>query len=134
MQRWRDETREEIGNLKKNQKEIHDTIEKIHKSTDGEDSEKKRTKQRTQLKAIWKEGASNAALQVSKENKQRGKPPSILAFLFGIAPPDFQSGDIGSKAIHPSSRFHTCNFRTPTRMSLAVGNCGRYFRLDDIRK
>ena len=109
---WKDESRKDMENLKKNQTYLQNSIEKIQKTNPEENLDMKRAKQCTQLKEIWKQGESEArALKATRRKGQKLQSTSLLAWIFGIAPADFQSGDIGSKAIRPSSRFHTSDYK-----------------------
>ena len=101
-----------MENLKKNQACLQNSIEKIQKTNPEENLDMKRAKQCTQLKEIWKQGELEArALKATRRKGQKLQSTSLLAWIFGIAPADFQSGDIGSKAIRPSSRFHTSDYK-----------------------
>ena len=110
IQDWKDESRKDMENLKKNQTYLQSSIDKIQETNPDENLDMKRAKQCTQLKEIWKQGETEArALKATRKKSQKHQSTLLLAWIFGIAPADFQSGDIGSKAIRPSSRFHTCD-------------------------
>ena len=112
IQKWKDESGKDMENLKKNQACLQSSIAKIQKTNPEENLDMKRAKQCTQLKEIWKQGESEArALKATRRKSQKHQSTLLLAWIFGIAPADFQSGDIGSKAIRPSSRFHTSDYK-----------------------
>ncbi len=50
---------------------------------------------------------------VQTPNAADQKSFPLMKVLFGIAPADFRTGDMGSKAIHPSSPFSTRELRKP---------------------
>ena len=102
------EKQRELEAIRKTQNDILDMLKclgKVQPETSANESDEYHQKHLTHLKEIWKEGAEKA--KVSEEG-HADKSFSIFKFLFGIASADFATGDMGSKAIHPSSRFSTC--------------------------
>ena len=59
------------------------------------------TENLTQVKELWKRESdkTNATHEVNKSGF------SMMTYLFGITSADFETGQTGSKAIHPSSLF-----------------------------
>jgi hypothetical protein len=55
----------------------------------------------TQVKELWKKESDKT--NATQKFNQSGF--SMMTYLFGITSADFKTGQIGSKAIHPSSRF-----------------------------
>jgi hypothetical protein len=103
-QRERDERRRELEAIHKGQTDILDLLKNLEKKspeTSGVEPDEHNQKHLTHLKEIWREGArASGAPKVHQSC-------SLMKSLFGIAPADFATGEMGSKAIHPNSLFAT---------------------------
>ncbi len=112
LQRDREDRRRDLKATQQRQDEILALLRSQGKSKieASEDDEEKHSREHlTQLKEMWREGAD----KVKMSQEANKKAPPIMKFLFGIAPADFETGDMGSRAIHPSSRFSTGELHEP---------------------
>mmetsp|Transcript_59824 Transcript_59824/g.125017 ORF Transcript_59824/g.125017 Transcript_59824/m.125017 type:complete len:613 (-) Transcript_59824:1625-3463(-) len=94
------------------------SVGKIQFKTSKDEAEEQRRQHLTQLKELLREGAE--MVKTSQEGGQKSSP--IMKFLFGIAPADFETGDMGSRAIHPSSRFSTFRIGVTAALLLYTGS------------